>query len=81
MAQLGILSRTLLTEKENWMAYYRKLCVTLGKEVKVVTGNSSYIATAEDITDDGSLVVTASDGTRKTVSSGEASVRGLFGYL
>ena len=81
MVQLETLSRTLLTEKENWMAYYRKLCVTLGKEVKVVAGNSSYIATAEDITDDGSLTVILPNGTRKTVSSGEASVRGLFGYL
>lgn len=81
MEELEALSKTILTEKKALMTSYRKLCVTLGKEVKVMTGDSSYIAIAENITEDGSLVVALSDGTSKTVSSGEASVRGLFGYV
>ncbi len=79
--ELMKLSQTLLTEKGKWMDAYRDLCITLGKEVKVLTGESSYIGTAKDITPDGSLLVRLPDGTEKAVSSGEASVRGLFGYL
>ena len=81
MEELAQLSFTLLTEKEIWMDSYRKLCTTIGKEVKVFTGADAYTATAVGITADGSLIVSGTDGTQKTVSSGEASVRGLLGYL
>ncbi len=79
--ELEKLSHTLLTEKNNWMAEYKALCITLGKEVKVIAGDSTYTGTAKDITPDGSLSVCLPDGTERLVSSGEASVRGLWGYL
>lgn len=81
MEQLEKLSGTLLRHKEQWMDAYRTLCVTLGKEVKVLAGEATYQATAKAVTSDGSLLVELPDGTQKEVCSGEASVRGLFGYL
>jgi BirA family biotin operon repressor/biotin-[acetyl-CoA-carboxylase] ligase len=57
------------------------LCITIGKEVKVLNGENTYIGIANGITSDGSLLISLADGTQKIISSGEASVRGLFGYL
>lgn len=79
--ELEDLSRTLLSQKEAWLASYKSLCITLGKDVRVLTGGQAYGAVATDITPEGSLLVTLADGTEKVVSSGEASVRGLWGYV
>ena len=38
-------------------------------------------AFAEAVDDDFALVVRWEDGTRETVTGGDVSVRGLFGYL
>ncbi len=63
------------------MEEYRKLCVTLGREVRVIRVDSEYSAKALTVTEDGELVVLLPDGTQQTISSGEVSVRGLFGYV
>ncbi len=60
---------------------YRSLCVTLGREVRVIKVDSEYSAKAVTITDDGELKVLLPDGTQQIISSGEVSVRGLFGYV
>lgn len=70
----------LLSDRDIIMAAYRKHCVTLGKPVRVI-GQETRNATALDIDPAGSLIVRYEDGTVDTVSSGEVSVRGLFGYL
>ena len=62
------------------LARYRADCVTLGKQVLLIRGDSAQEAFAEDIDDDFCLVVRLPDGRRTTVSSGEVSVRGLLGY-
>ncbi len=63
------------------MEEYRKRCVTLGCEVRVIRVDSEYSAKALTVTEDGGLVVLLPDGTQKKVTSGEVSVRGLFGYV
>ena len=70
----------LRSGKDTIMATYRKNCVTLGRQVRVI-GQDSRNATALDVDAEGGLVVRYEDGTIETVSSGEVSVRGLFGYL
>lgn len=59
---------------------YRDLCVTTGKEVRVLRGDIERNAIALDVTDDFALHVRYDDGTEENLSSGEVSVRGLFGY-
>lgn len=59
---------------------YKLLCVTLNREVSIVSGDSSEIAYATDITPEGGLVVEI-DGKRREICSGEVSVRGIFGYI
>lgn len=60
---------------------YRADCATLGREVRVIRGDTQRVAVAEAVDDDFGLVVRYEDGTRETVVSGEVSVRGLEGYV
>ena len=70
----------LLTEKGTIMAAYRQGCQTIGQSVTVIRGDEQQSGTALSVDDDGGLVVAFSDGTVRTVTSGEVSVRGLCGY-
>ena len=54
---------------------------TLGQAVRVV-GAQNFTGVAEDIDGNGALIVRDSDtGERRTVYSGDVSVRGLMGYV
>ncbi|MCH5211671.1 MAG: biotin--[acetyl-CoA-carboxylase] ligase [Oscillospiraceae bacterium] len=59
---------------------YRRLCVTLGKDVQVIYRKETITGKAIDIDDNGRLIVDTNNG-RITVTSGEVSVRGLYGYI
>lgn len=59
---------------------YRSLCDTLGKEITAVYKNKSITAVAEDVADDGSLII-KKDNKTISLSSGEVSVRGIYGYV
>ena len=71
----------LFSEKAAIMSRYRDLCVTLGQPVCVHQNDTLRYGVATNLDDDGGLVVDFADGSRKTVNSGEVSVRGLYGYL
>lgn len=75
------ISGSLLAEKEQIMAAYRKDCITLGKDVVLVNADDKRYGKAIDLDRDGSLLVQFTDGTVQYVSSGEVSVRGMYGYL
>ncbi|MHC1748991.1 MAG: biotin--[acetyl-CoA-carboxylase] ligase [Cellulosilyticaceae bacterium] len=66
---------------ELFLPTYKKLCITLGKQVTIIDRKEQYIALAKDINANGELVVQLEDGTLQTVLSGEVSVRGLYGYI
>lgn len=59
---------------------YKKLCITLGKRVRVVNADSDYEAEAVDITTDGELIINK-NGEKIILNSGEVSVRGIYGYV
>ena len=63
------------------MDAYRQNCITLGKQVRVISPSETVTAVAEQVNDDGSLTVVLEGGQRKTVNAGEVSVRGLWDYL
>ena len=71
----------LFTGKQEMLDYYREHCITLGKEIKVIRGDSVNYGTALDLDADGGLLVRFVDGSEKIVASGEVSVRGMYGYL
>lgn len=71
----------LLGEKKECMAAYKENCITLGKDVQLHRAGEIRQANAVDLDENGCLIVEFPDGTRETVGSGEASIRGMFGYI
>ena len=81
MEQLSGLDGHLLTKKSAIMDRYRLRCITLGREVSLHKADTVTHAIAVGVDDEGALVVEYPDGRREVVSSGEASVRGMYGYI
>ena len=81
MLSLEEMSRSLLSDRAGLMDRYRKDCITTGRQVRIIGADSIRTGLAEAIQDDGSLQVLFDDGQRKTVNSGEVSVRGLWDYI
>ena len=79
--QLSTLSPRLLTDKTAIMDRYRANCITLGREVSLHRADTVTHATAVGIDDEGALLVRYADGRVEPVNSGEASVRGMYGYV
>jgi BirA family biotin operon repressor/biotin-[acetyl-CoA-carboxylase] ligase len=63
------------------MEQYRKDCLTLGQQVCILKSDGISYGTAVDIDDRGGLLVRDTDGNTQTVSSGEVSIRGMYGYV
>lgn len=66
---------------EDWMADYAAACVTLGKPVRVLRGQTEIPALAVGMDADGGLLVRYEDGKTAVIDTGEVSVRGLNGYI
>lgn len=83
MASLCQMSQSLLPGKEALLNRYRADCITLGQQVSVVKADDTpRHGQALDIDRDGGLIIRFDDTEKtETVSSGEVSVRGLYGYL
>lgn len=78
---LHLLDSQLLTQKASLMDRYRAHCITLGQDVAVHAPDTLWHGKALDVDADGGLLVQHPDGSLRTVSSGEVSVRGLYGYI
>ena len=89
----GYLAACLLNELERmyddwlkgsrapYLERYRQDCITPGREVRLMTAQGEQTALAVGIDDDFGLIVRTPDGQQRTVTSGEVSVRGLYGYV
>ena len=75
------MNAALLSEKVQLMTTYKENCITLGKEIQVIRQDGIRLGKALDLDSDGGLLVQYEDGSTETVSSGEVSVRGMYGYL
>ena len=75
------MSLQLFSQKASLMERYKRHCITLGKEIQVLRADSVRPGKAIDLDDDGGLLVEYPDDTVETISSGEVSVRGMYGYL
>jgi BirA family biotin operon repressor/biotin-[acetyl-CoA-carboxylase] ligase len=78
--ELETLAQRLLSRRKEYLQQYRKDCITLGQEVRIHSSEGISHGVAQDIDDAGGLIVALADGTTRCVSSGEVSVRGLYGY-
>ena len=67
--------------KKEYLDKYRADCLTTGHQVQLITPVSRQEAFALEIDEEFRLVVELPDGTRKVLSTGEVSVRGMYGYV
>ena len=79
--QVQMAADGFLADPACWMLDYRHHCLTIGKDVQLIRGDTIRYAHVDDMDETGALLVTLPDGTKETVFSGEVSVRGLYGYL
>lgn len=79
--RLSEMDAALLTEKSAWMAEYAAACITVGKQVQVVSADGRRCAFAEGVDENGALLVRFENGETAAVSTGEVSVRGMYGYI
>ncbi len=80
LPRLEQMSRALLSPGPI-MARYREHCVTLGQEISIHRGEEIFHGKALGIDDQGGLQVQYPDGKAETVTYGEVSIRGMYGYL
>lgn len=79
--QLHTMNTTLLSEKKAIIAQFRRRCITIGQEISILRGDEVSHGSAVGVDDDGGLIVRLQDGSERTVTSGEVSIRGVYGYL
>ena len=65
----------------DYLAHYRRDCVTIGKEVQLLWQDVHEKVFALDVDEQFGLVVRRENGAVETVRTGEVSVRGLYGYV
>ena len=80
LIQLHAMNDGLFSRKQQLMDSYRTRCITLGQEISLVRGEETRHGTAVDVDPDGALMVDFG-GYTEAVSSGEVSVRGMYGYV
>jgi BirA family biotin operon repressor/biotin-[acetyl-CoA-carboxylase] ligase len=73
-------NKILERDNQSIINEWKKYSVTIGRESKFLSKDIWYTGIAEDITEDGKLVVKRPDGVIAELVSGEISVRGLLGY-
>ena len=79
--ELQKLSEQLGGDISPWVEEYRRRCVNLGKEVRLLWTEGQEQAVALDVDAAFGLVVRRLDGSVSVVRTGEVSVRGLYGYV
>lgn len=70
-----------LSQPLNTMEQYRQDCITIGQQVSIHRGESIRYGQALSVDDEGGLVARYDNGEIATVTSGEVSVRGMYGYV
>ncbi len=80
--ELDALSAALVRgDTADYLAAYRRDCLTIGREVQLLWQDTREHVTALDVDEQFGLVVRREDGRIETIRTGEVSVRGLYGYV
>ena len=81
MEELCELRCCTMDRPELWLEEYRSRCLTVGRDVCVITPQGQKAARALAVEQDYGLTVCYEDGRVETVRASEVSVRGLYGYV
>ncbi len=78
---LHAMNAGLFSGKAGLLKAFSENCITLGKQISILNGDSVRHGLAAGIDADGGLLVTFPDGTTESIASGEVSIRGMYGYV
>lgn len=81
LQELERLCRAFPAGCANYLGWFRRDCMTVGRSIRVQTAAGTRTGNAVGISDKFALRVRWSDGTKEELTTGEVSVRGLYGYL
>ena len=73
----GIYRLVLKKKHKEIIQKWKEYAVTIGRDVRIISGETEYAAFAEDVTEDGKLVVRCDDGSVRLVQSGEVSIHSI----
>lgn len=73
--RLKELDACLFSQKGQWMEEYGKVCISLNREVLLLSPTGQQEAFSQGLGENGELLVRFPDGTRRLVSMGEVSLR------
>lgn len=79
--QLDILRADWPDNSLPYLEKYRNRCITVGKEIVVISPDDHRSAVAEGVNSDFSLSVRYDNGTAASISGGEVSIRGTQSYI
>lgn len=79
--QIHTMRNDLLPRKAQTMQTFTGHCITIGQEISILRGNEVHHGKAIGVDMDGGLQVQLDDGNTTTVTSGEVSIRGMYGYV
>ena len=75
------LRQDLFTEKHMIAECFFSRCITIGKQISILQGDTIRHGKALSIDQDGALWVMLDDGSDVWINSGEVSIRGMYGYV
>jgi BirA family biotin operon repressor/biotin-[acetyl-CoA-carboxylase] ligase len=75
------LRQDLFAEKATINECFYSRCITIGKRISILQGDTVRHGKALTVDADGELWVQLDDGSEIAVSSGEVSIRGMYGYV
>ena len=81
ICKLYEMRQNLLTGKQAILEEFTRRCITIGQEISIVHGEEIRHAVATGVDENGGLLVRLADGSTETVTSGEVSIRGKYGYV
>lgn len=81
MDEIFHLSEGILSQKAAYLRQYERLCLTVGQDVILHRGGERVPAHCTGLTENGALLVRYADGKEESISSGDVSVRSIYGYV
>ena len=79
--EILLLSEHILSRKEDYLRQYKAICLTIGQDILLRRGEEETPAHCTGLDGNGALLVRYADGSEGVISSGDVSVRGLYGYV
>ncbi|GKX28359.1 bifunctional ligase/repressor BirA [Vallitalea longa] len=65
----------------NIIAEYNECCINIGRNVKVTSRSQNLKGIVKEVTRKGELIITDPQGEDIEITSGEVSIRGIYGYV